>query len=373
MPSSSQTNPSYTDKRIAAKYLALGQNGNSIATYIWIDGSGEHLRSKTMTLDFVPKDSSELPVWSVDGSSCDLAEPGLSSDIYLKPCALFNDPHLPGNNNKLVLCETYNSDGTPHQTNHRHRAAEVFEQTKSSVPWFGLEQEYSILDRDGIPFGWPKPPGCPKPQGPYFCSIGANNAFGRDIVDSHYKACLYAGIQICGTNAEIKPSQWEFQIGICNGIDAGDHLWMARYILVRIAEEFGLMVTFDPKPVMSGDWNGAGCHANYSTVAMRDDGGFAAIEAAIEKLSKRHKTHIRGYDPKGGLDNLRRLSGKHDTSSIETFSWGVYDGKASICIPRQVDIEKKGYMEDRRPAANADPYLVTGLLVRTTLLDETDD
>ena len=159
--------------------------------------------------------------------------------------------------------------------------------------------------------------------------------------------------------------------GICKGIEGGDHLWMARYILLRIAEEFGVAVTLDPKPV-AGDWNGAGCHANFSSAAMRAHGGYAAILAAIDKLGKRHAAHIKCYDPNGGADNLRRLTGSHDTSSFHQFSFGVYNGKASICIPRMVDVEQRGYIEDRRPAANADPYLVTSLSARTTLLNETD-
>ena len=241
----------------------------------------------------------------------------------------------------------------------------------AAEPWFGIEQEYSLLDRDGWPFGWPKPNGYPAPQGPYYCSVGADRSYGRDVVDAHYKACLYAGVKICGINGEVMASQWEFQVGPLEGISAADHLWMGRYILHRVAEEFGIVVTFDPKPI-TGNWNGAGAHTNYSTLQMRQEGGIKYIEEAIEKLGKRHKTHIRVYDPHGGKDNERRLTGHHETSSINDFSAGVANRGCSIRIPRSVGEDKKGYLEDRRPASNCDPYSVTEMLVRTTVLNETD-
>lgn len=235
-------------------------------------------------------------------------------------------------------------------------------------PWFGMEQEYTILGTDGHPFGWPSN-GFPGPQGPYYCGVGADKAYGRDIVEAHYKACLYAGVDICGTNAEVMPAQWEFQVGPTEGINMGDHLWMARFILHRVCEDFGVVASFDPKPI-SGNWNGAGCHTNFSTKEMREDGGLKSIEESIEKLAKRHNYHIRAYDPKGGLDNARRLTGHHETSNIHEFSAGVANRGASIRIPRSVGQEKKGYFEDRRPSANCDPYAVTEALIRTCLLSE---
>jgi glutamine synthetase len=352
------------------KYLDLPQpEDKTLATYIWIDGTGENLRSKTMTIDFVPKEATQLPWWNFDGSSTGQAE-GSNSDVYLKPVAIFNDPFLRGNN-KLVICETYTFEKKAHETNKRAKAVEAMNKAADSHPWFGIEQEYTLLDRDGWPFGWPKPHGYPQPQGPYYCSVGANKSYGRDVVEAHYKACLYAGVKICGINGEVMPAQWEFQVGPCEGIDVGDHLWVARYILHRVAEEFGIVVTFDPKPI-TGDWNGAGAHTNYSTKQMRDDGGIKFIEEAIEKLSKRHAKHIKVYDAKGGKDNLRRLTGHHETASIHQFSAGIANRGCSIRIPRSVGEEKKGYLEDRRPAANCDPYAVTDMIVRTTILDETD-
>ena len=239
---------------------------------------------------------------------------------------------------------------------------------KDSHPWFGIEQEYTLLDTDGHPTGWPKN-GFPGPQGPYYCGVGANKVYGRDVVEAHYRACLYSGIKISGTNAEVMPAQWEFQVGPCEGIQMGDHLWMARFLLHRVAEDFGVVASLDPKPI-PGDWNGAGAHCNYSTQEMREKGGIKAIEAAIEKLGKEHDRHIAAYDPNLGEDNKRRLTGLHETSSITDFSAGVANRGASIRIPRQVGEEGMGYLEDRRPSSNCDPYSVTEVIVRTTVLGE---
>ncbi|KAM6975465.1 glutamine synthetase-like isoform 2-T2 [Tautogolabrus adspersus] len=356
------------NKAVRQQYMSLPQGGKCQVTYIWIDGTGEGLRNKTRTLDIEPTSIEDVPEWNFDGSSTYQAE-GSNSDMYLVPVCMFRDPFTL-DPNKLVFCEVLKYNRLPAETNHRAACNKLMEQVKEHCIWFGMEQEYTLLGTDGHPFSWPQN-GYPGPQGPYYCGVGAGNAYGRDIVECHYKACLYAGVKIYGTNAEVMPSQWEFQVGPCEGIDMGDHLWVARFLLHRVSEDFGVVATLDPKP-MKGNWNGAGCHTNVSTKQMREEEGLQYIEQAIEKLSKKHAEHIRVYDPRGGQDNMRRLTGLHETSNIEDFSAGMANRGASIRIPRQVGQEKKGYFEDRRPAANCDPYSVTRAIVSTCLLDEED-
>lgn len=336
------------------------------ATYVWIDGTGENLRCKTRTLEKKPQKIADYPIWNYDGSSTGQAT-GKDSDRYLKVVAEYRDPFLQGQNT-LVLCETYDHLMKPTATNHRFKCKEIMDRVAAHRPMFGIEQEYLLLDRDGYPLGWPKH-GFPAPQGPYYCGVGANKVVGREIIETHYRACLAAGIEIAGTNAEVTPGQWEFQIGICEGIDMGDQLWMARFLLHRVAEQFGVIVSIDPKPqVTTGDWNGAGCHTNFSTNAMRKEDGLKAIRDACDKLSKTHVEDMKLYDPNGGRDNLRRLTGRHETSSVDQFTYGVANRGCSVRIPRQVEAEKKGYLEDRRPASNCDPYVVTASICRSTLL-----
>ncbi|CAL2038593.1 unnamed protein product [Caenorhabditis brenneri] len=337
------------------------------ATYVWIDGTGEQLRAKTRTMDSKPQNITDYPVWNYDGSSTGQAE-GINSDRYLKPVAVFADPFL-GGQNVLVMCETLDNDNKPTATNHRDACATIMKEISEEHPWFGMEQEYLIVDRDEHPLGWPKH-GYPAPQGKYYCGVGADRAFGREVVETHYRACLHAGINIFGSNAEVTPGQWEFQIGTCEGIDMGDQLWMARYILHRVAEQFGVCISLDPKPkVTMGDWNGAGCHTNFSTSVMRKANGISAIIEAMKSLEKTHAEAMMVYDPNGGKDNLRRLTGRHETSKPDTFTWGIANRACSVRIPRQVADEGKGYLEDRRPSSNCDPYLVTAMIAKSVLLN----
>jgi glutamine synthetase len=358
------TKSSEMSASVFAHYMTLPQGERVQAEYIWIGGSGQDLRSKTLSLESEVKSISELPVWNYDGSSTGQA-PGKDSEVYLKPVATFPDPFRRGKN-ILVLCETCLPDGklTPIPTNTRFAANEIMSKAREHVPWFGIEQEYTLFEADGVtPLGWPTN-GFPAPQGPYYCSVGANNAFGRRVVEAHYRTCLYAGVKISGCNAEVMPGQWEYQVGPCEGISSGDHVWLARYLMHRVCEDFGVIVSFDPKP-KTGDWNGAGCHTNYSTKAMREDGGYKEIEKAIEKLGVKHAEHIRVY----GEGNDRRLTGAHETAPIDKFSYGVANRGASVRIPRQAFLNGKGYFEDRRPASNMDPYIVTSKIVQTTILD----
>jgi glutamine synthetase len=187
--------------------------------------------------------------------------------VLLKPVRIFPDPFR-GAPNILVLCECIAPDHTPIPSNTRRDAFESFNKALQEKPWFGLEQEYTLFHADKVtPLGWPKG-GFPGPQGPYYCAVGTENSFGRLVVEAHYRACLYAGITISGVNGEVLPGQWEYQIGPCVGIESGDHCWMARYLMYRVCEDFGVCVSFDPKPI-PGDWNGSGMHSNYSTEAMR--------------------------------------------------------------------------------------------------------
>ncbi|KAK5133495.1 hypothetical protein LTR08_007632 [Meristemomyces frigidus] len=338
------------------KYLQLDQRGAVILEYVWIDASGG-TRSKCKTVKEKPTSVKDLAEWNFDGSSTGQA-PGDNSDVYLRPVAMYPDPFRLGDN-LLVLCETWMSDGKPNAYNFRHDAAVHMEKNASEEFWFGLEQEYTLLDAFGWPYGWPKN-GFPAPQGPYYCGNGTGKVFCRDIVEAHYKACLFAGLEISGTNAEVMPAQWEYQIGPCTGINLGDHMWMSRFILHRVAEEFGAKVTFNPKPI-PGDWNGAGLHSNVSTKLMREDGGMKHIEKAMESLAKRHKEHMKVY----GEGNEARMTGAHETASYDKFTWGIANRAASVRVNRACADEGKGYFEDRRPASNADPYQITGMIVET--------
>lgn len=345
----------------------IPQPANSIqAEYVWIGGSGQDVRSKSRTLDFVPTSPSQLPEWNYDGSSTGQAT-GKDSEIVIKARAIFRDPFRLGNN-ILVMCDTYSPlDSKPIPTNTRAACVEVMEKAKSQKPWFGIEQEYTLFTTEKHPLGWPKG-GYPGPQGPYYCSAGADNAFGRHVAELHYRACLYAGIKVSGINAEVLPGQWEYQVGPCEGIDAGDQMWMSRYIMHRVCELFDVVCSFDPKPI-PGDWNGSGCHTNFSTLAMRTPViGYGEIEKGCKKLASTHNEHIAVY----GEGNERRLLGSHETSSIRDFSIGVGNRGCSIRIPNSAKAEGCGYFEDRRPASNMDPYLVTRKLVESICLSNDD-
>ncbi|XP_062312140.1 glutamine synthetase-like [Osmerus eperlanus] len=349
------------NKTLQQHYMSLPQRGLCQVTYVWVDGSGEELCNKTRTLDREPQGLENILEWNVFAPTCEKDQS--KSVMYLIPVRIFSDPFTL-DLNKLVLCEALQYNRLPAETNPRSD----FNKVKERVPWFGIEQEYTPLGINGRPYGWPSN-GFPAPQGPYDCSVGADKAYGRNIVECHYKACLYAGVKICGTNAETMPSQCEFQVGLCEGIEMGDHLWMSRFLLHRVSEDFGVVALLDHKP-MTGNWNGSGCHTNVSTKDMRAEGGLRYIQQAIEKLSARHVEHIKVYHPHNGQDNIRRLTGLHKTSSIHDFSASVANRGASVRIPRQVGQQGRGYFEDRRHSANCDPYAVTATIAPTCFLDE---
>lgn len=322
------------------------------AEYIWIDGTEPTplIRSKTKILS----DDKEPPIWGFDGSSTNQAL-GSASDCVLRPVFVCDDP-LRSDGDKLVMCEVLLTDMSPHPTNTRAACAAAVEKYADQEPLFGIEQEYTFL-QDGRPLGWPQG-GFPGPQGPYYCGVGADEIWGRDIVERHTEACIKAGLDISGTNAEVMMGQWEFQIGPTAPPEIGDQMYVARWLLYRIAEDFDVAVTIDPKP-MPGDWNGAGAHSNFSTNKMRES--YDAVITACEALGKNAEEHILNY----GAGVERRLTGLHETAPWTEFSYGVSNRGASVRIPWQVEVEQKGYIEDRRPNSNCDPYTVTRLIVQT--------
>ncbi len=341
-----------------------------LAEYIWIDGTDrtKELRSKTKVLtgDNLPFSKpgtltdvplSTFPDWGADGSSTNQAN-GDDSDIVLKPVFACPDPFRTGN--WLVLCEVFNGDGSVHATNTRSQVRAVLEAgADKTESLFGFEQEYTFMGADEKPYGFPEN-GFPEPQGPYYCSVGAGKIFGREVYEDFMERVLEAGLMISGFNWEVMPGQAEFQVGAAGPLTCPDHVWVARWILHRTAEDYGIAVTLDAKPA-KGDWNGAGMHVNFSTAEMRAPGGIAAIEKACVAIGEKRQEHLDVY---GDLYE-ERLTGAHETCSYKEFRYGVADRTASIRIPRHVAEEGTGYLEDRRPNANADPYEVAARMLKT--------
>lgn len=326
--------------------------------YIWLDGylPTQSLRSKTR----VEKEGfsgklEDCPMWCFDGSSTEQAEGG-ASDCLLKPVAIFPDPGR--KNSYLVMTEVLNADSTPHVSNGR---ATIDDDDDDF--WFGFEQEYFLWDpQANLPPGFP-PGGFPPPQGPYYCSVGAKNAYGRQVVEEHLDTCLEAGINVEGINGEVAAGQWEFQVFAKSAARAGDETWLARYLLERIGEDYGLAINWHPKPLGPTDWNGSGMHANFSNGVMRESGDQAIFTKICEGFGEQIPRHIGVY----GADNDQRLTGLHETQRIDQFSYGVSDRGASIRIPvGTIEDGWKGRLEDRRPASNADPYKVAAAIVKTT-------
>ena len=330
------------------------------AEYIWLDGTAPTplLRNKTKIL---ADDVDVMPIWGFDGSSTNQAD-GANSDCVLQPVFVCPDP-IRGGANKLVLCDVYNAhDMKPHKTNTRAACAKAAKKYAKHEMWYGIEQEYTMLRLDGTPYGFPEGGGFPEPQGPYYCGVGAGRVVGREIVEEHTQLCMDAGLLISGTNAEVMPGQWEFQIGPGDALTASDHLYVARWLLHRVAEDYDVVISFAAKP-QKGDWNGAGAHTNFSTKAMRED--YKAIIAACEAIGKKVDLHVSNY----GHGIEERLTGKHETAPYNKFSYGVSNRGASIRIPWQVEQDGKGYAEDRRPNANCDPYTVTRVILETVCSD----
>jgi glutamine synthetase len=326
--------------------------------YIWLDGykPTQSLRSKTKVASDFGGKLGDAKEWNFDGSSTEQASGG-ESDTLLKPVAVYPDPDRFGGNGWLVMCEVLNADGTPHESNGRA----TIEDDDADF-WFGFEQEYTLIDLDtNLPLGFPKN-GFPGPQGPYYTSVGARNCIGRDVVDEHLHLCLEAGLNVEGINAEVMMGQWEFQVFAKSAGTAGDEVWMARYLMERVGEKYGVAVDWHPKPV-KGDWNGSGMHANFSNGAMRDEGGKELMTKICETFGENIERHISVY----GAYNEMRLTGLHETQAIDKFSYGEYDRGASIRIPVEtLQNDWKGRLEDRRPASNGDPYRIAAVIIQTT-------
>ncbi|XP_063620559.1 glutamine synthetase 1, mitochondrial-like [Cydia splendana] len=333
-----------------------------LATYVWIDGTGIKLRSKDRVLDKEPCDLKALPNWSFDGSSTGQAKTD-DSDTLLIPIAIYQDPFR-RSPHVIVLCETVHGDGTPTLTNHRAECAKILSNISDQDPWFGIEQEYTMFNEENWPLGWPGPRGYPALKNKFsYCGIGQHVA-GREIVECHARASLYSGMDYGGSNAEVMMGSWEFQVGTTPGIKAADDLWIGRYLLERIAESFGVTISYHPKP-MGMDQPGIGCHHNFSVKKMRADGGITEIERVCKVLCENHVKDMIHYGLGDSDANKKRLSGKFETSSFDTCKWGVADRTASIRLQRSVAIDNKGFLEDRRPAGDCDPYRICARIAQT--------
>jgi glutamine synthetase len=323
--------------------------------YIWLDGfePTQSMRSKTMVRHDFSGELEDCPMWNFDGSSTLQAE-GNASDCLLKPCAIYPDPDR--NSGFLVMCEVLDADGAPHPTNGRATIKEDDDEF-----WFGFEQEYFLWDSDtNLPFGFPRDQ---TPQGQFYCSVGAKNAFGRDVIEDHLDQCLEAGLNVEGINAEVAAGQWEYQIFAKGAKDAGDQIWVSRYLAERNAEKYGLHIEWHPKPLGQTDWNGSGMHANFSDKAMRESGDEAIFHKICEAFGNNIKKHMDVY----GAHNDQRLTGLHETQSIHEFSYAVSDRGASIRIPvTTVTDGWVGRLEDRRPSSNGDPYKIAAVIIETT-------
>jgi glutamine synthetase len=327
--------------------------------YIWLDGYEPlpNIRSKTAVRDLDSYDGTleSVPEWSFDGSSTKQAEGGFS-DCILKPVRVYDDPAR--DNGHIVLCEVLNADHTPHVSNKR---ALIDDKTEGDF-WFGFEQEYVLMGDDGRPIGFPSG-GYPEPQGPYYCAVGYHHVAGREFIEEHMNTCIDADVGIVGINSEVMLGQWEYQCFGEGAKRACDDLIVSRYLLYRIAEKYQIIVNLDPKPI-KGDWNGSGMHSNFSTTHIREVGGEKYFNTLLDGFAPLHAEHLAEY----GSDNDQRLTGAHETASFDKFSYGVSDRGASIRIPiYTIEHGWKGYLEDRRPASNADPYRVTARIMKTVL------
>jgi len=327
--------------------------------YVWLDGNPtQSLRSKVKTLKWMDNTqvkAENLPTWNFDGSST-LQAMGNYSECNLKPVRVYqwNAYHY------FVLCEVMNPDGTPHPTNQRAKLDPIAKEKKEEDYWWGFEQEFFLTKGDKIA-GFPEN-GFPKAQGPYYCGVGAGQVVGRRLSEAHLNRCLDMGIDLTGTNAEVAIGQWEYQCFSEDTMKACDDLWMSRYVLYRLGEDYGYGIDLSPKPV-KGDWNGSGCHTNFSNNEIRTSNDNHKTLNLMNTFKENHQKHIAVY----GEANDQRLTGDHETQHINSFSWAVGDRGSSIRVPVSTrENGYNGYFEDRRPASNCDPYRVAKVIIEST-------
>jgi len=332
------------------------QSTTTLIEYIWLNGKEPaSLRSKTKVVEGRIASLNDIPQWETAGPSIHGQEGG-SSEYTLKPVFFVPDP-IKGLPHILALCELFDENGNPASNNTRADLRLLDERYKDQEPWFGIEQEYTLMQR-GTPLGLVRN-GIPFPAGPYYCGVGSARVSGRELAEEHLLACMTAGLKMGGMNAEVMPGQWEFQIGPLSPIQISDQLWMARWLLHRISEKYDYEVSFVPKPV-DGEWNGAGAHTNFSTKEMRSVGGIEHIKNAIKSLQEKHLEHLKVY----GHENEKRLA-KQRNVPVTEFTFGLTERNGSVRIPLGVITAGYGYLEDRRPGANMDPYLVCTILLST--------
>lgn len=340
-----------------------------LVDYIWLGGNNEiRTKSRTIEIDgshYTPT-IADIPKWNYDGSSTGQAPSEGDTEITLVPVYMKMSEYIPNRpfrNIIIAVCATYYSDDKPLPNNHYDFASRVFSQNTEEEPWFGLEQEYFIMDNyTRMPVGMNEH--FNTPQGQFYCAVGGINSYGREIANQHYVECLRYGLKISGINQEVAVGQWEFQIGPAVGIEAAHQMLITRFLLELAAERHGCHISYAPKPFPN--WNGSGCHINFSTKTMREHGGLETILSTMPKLEAKHLAHIAVY----GDDNDKRLTGKHETSSVNKFSWGIGTRNTSVRIGNDTYKNGCGYFEDRRPAANVDPYISTAMIFKTAVLDE---
>ena len=328
-----------------------------ILEYIWIDGYN-NVRSKVRVYNtYEPINNiNAFPKWNYDGSSTNQSTTE-HSEIILNPVRYYKCPFRKNNNALLVLCDTYYPNNIPLFNNHRINAVKIFDKYEDHDAWYGLEQEYFVIDNETTK---PVKYDVKTPHNKYYCSVG-NNAFKvRNLMENHMHYCLNIGIKISGYNHEVAPGQCEFQIGPEEGLKICDDLWIARFVLQKLGEYYNVKINYHPKPIKE-NCNGSGCHTNFSTINTRKEGGYDYIVLCMNKLEKKHNEHINNY----GAFNDLRLSGTHETSSIDKFSWSIGGRDVSIRVGNDTYNNKCGYFEDRRPASNMNPYLVCPLILQT--------